>query len=196
MQGLGIAKKIVLAPTPLDQLEKLYDAGAGPYFDVIIVERPRRRRDREVVRRQGPDQKIYAIVTPNRRTLCFDLAQAFADGATLRVAGANPTNVVRPHAAASTTSTRCSPATTPTTPPRRSTCSTRKATRSTMPVLASSAAKICARSSSRAATPPRRRSSRCRRPLQAPAPCRRQGRQDVTDVGKKGGAFPHRHASR
>jgi len=39
-QGLGIAKKIVLGPTPLDQLEKLYEAGAGPYFDAIVVNGP------------------------------------------------------------------------------------------------------------------------------------------------------------
>lgn len=93
MQGLGIAKKIVLAPTPIDQLEKLYDAGAGPYFDAILV------NDRDVAATvkwfadKDPIKQIYAIVTPKSPNAMFDLAQAFADGATLALLETNSTNV-------------------------------------------------------------------------------------------------------
>jgi hypothetical protein len=83
MQGLGIAKKIVLAPTPLDQLEKLYDAGAGPYFDAIIVNGPDVLATSRWLAEKDPIKQIYAIVDQKSPNALFDLAQAFADGATL-----------------------------------------------------------------------------------------------------------------
>src|SRR5204862_5227905 len=83
MQGLGVAKKIVLGPTPIDQLEKLYDAGAGPYFDALIVNGTDVAETARWLAEKDPIKQIYAVVTPKSPNALFDLAQAFADGATL-----------------------------------------------------------------------------------------------------------------
>ncbi|HEX3582564.1 MAG TPA: hypothetical protein VH087_12430 [Thermoanaerobaculia bacterium] len=83
MQGLGVAKKIVLAPTPLDQIEKLYEAGAGPYFDAVIVNGPDVAAAAAWFADKDPIKQIYAVVPPQSPNPLFDLAQAFANGATL-----------------------------------------------------------------------------------------------------------------
>lgn len=93
MQGLGVAKKIVLAPTPLDQLEKLYDAGAGPYFDAIIVNGPDVAATAQWFSEKDPIKQIYAIVEPKSPNPLFDLAQAFANGATLAILQTSSDNI-------------------------------------------------------------------------------------------------------
>jgi len=93
MQGLGIAKKIVLGPTPLDQLEKLYDAGAGPYFDAIVVNGPDVAATFEWFNEKDPVKQIYAVVEPKSPNAMYDLAQALANGATLALLKTTAENV-------------------------------------------------------------------------------------------------------
>ncbi|HEX7191804.1 MAG TPA: hypothetical protein VF381_09560, partial [Thermoanaerobaculia bacterium] len=92
-QGLGVAKKIVLGPTPLDQLEKLYDAGAGPYFDAIIVNASDVAATALWFAEKDPIKQIYALVPPQSPNAMFDLAQAFAKGATLAILQTDALNV-------------------------------------------------------------------------------------------------------
>jgi len=92
-QGLGIAKKIVLGPTPLDQLEKLYEAGAGPYFDAIVVNGPDVAATFQWFNEKDPVKQIYAVVEPKSPNALYDLAQAFANGATLALLQTTAQNV-------------------------------------------------------------------------------------------------------
>jgi hypothetical protein len=93
MQGLGVAKKIVLGPTPLDQLEKLYEAGAGPYFDTLVVNGPDVAATAQWFAEKDPIKQIYALVEPTSPNALYDLAQAFAHGATLALLQTNAGNV-------------------------------------------------------------------------------------------------------
>ncbi len=93
MQGLGVAKKIVLAPTPLDQIEKLYEAGAGPYFDAVIVNAKDVPATAEWFADKDPIKQIYAVVPPQSPNAMFDLAQAFTKGATLALLDTDAQNI-------------------------------------------------------------------------------------------------------
>jgi hypothetical protein len=82
-QGLGLATKVVLGPTPLDQLEKLYDAGAGPYFDALIVDGDQVAETSKWLLDKDPAKLIYAIAPAKSPNPFFDAAKALADGANL-----------------------------------------------------------------------------------------------------------------
>src|ERR1051326_1451247 len=94
MQGLGVAKKIVLPPTPLDQIEKLYEAGAGPYFDAVVVNAADVAATAQWFAEKDPVKQIYALVPPQSPNALFDLAQAFANGATLALLQTDAQNMV------------------------------------------------------------------------------------------------------
>ena len=82
-QGLGIAPRIVLAPLPLDDLAKLYDRGAGAYFDALVVKGADVAATAKWFAEHDPAKKIYALVDAQSPNLAYDLARALADGATL-----------------------------------------------------------------------------------------------------------------
>jgi len=82
-QGLGIAPRIVLAPLSLDELAKLYDRGAGAYFDVIVAKDKDVAATAKWLAEHDPAKKIYALVDPQSPNVDYDLARALADGATL-----------------------------------------------------------------------------------------------------------------
>ena len=84
-QGLGIAPRIILAPLSIDELAKLYDHGAGAYFDALIVKGPDVAATAKWLAEHDPAKKIYALVDPQSPNVAFDLTKAFADGATLSI---------------------------------------------------------------------------------------------------------------
>jgi hypothetical protein len=86
-QGLGIAKQIVLGPTPLDRLEKLYDAGAGPYFDAVVVNAEDVPATSKWLLDKDPAKLIYAIAPSKSPNPFFDVAKALSEGANLALLG-------------------------------------------------------------------------------------------------------------
>ncbi|HEY6844357.1 MAG TPA: hypothetical protein VI391_09330 [Thermoanaerobaculia bacterium] len=79
-QGLNIASRIVL-PSGLD-LDKLYDTGAMPYVDALLVNAPDVAKTTAWIAQKDPSKKLWAIVDPQSPNAFFDLARALADGAT------------------------------------------------------------------------------------------------------------------
>ncbi len=80
-QGQNAAARIALAPTPLEELKKLYETGAQTYFDVLLVEGDVKPAVAWLLE-NDPAKKVYALVAPQSPNALFDLGQALADGAT------------------------------------------------------------------------------------------------------------------
>lgn len=80
-QGLDVANRIVLGPTPLDMLAKLFDAGAQPYFDALVTDAANVESTLAWLAEKDPSKKIFAIVPPQSPNTFFDLGKALAAGA-------------------------------------------------------------------------------------------------------------------
>ena len=81
-QGLNVAEKIVLARTPAAQLSALFENGAQPYFDALLVDAAEVKPTVAWLAEHDPSKKVFAVVQPTSPNPFFDLAQALADGAT------------------------------------------------------------------------------------------------------------------
>ncbi|HKR66806.1 MAG TPA: hypothetical protein VJZ00_23975 [Thermoanaerobaculia bacterium] len=78
-QGLGVAKRIVLPNS--ENLTALFENGAQPYFDVLIVDAPQVASSLAWLAERDPSKKIFAVVPVESPNALFDLAKALADGA-------------------------------------------------------------------------------------------------------------------
>lgn len=94
-QGQNIAPRIVLRPTSLEALARLYDTGAQAYFDGVLVEGPDVANTAKWLAAHDPAKKILALVTATSPNPFFDLARALADGATTAFL-ANPSDAATP----------------------------------------------------------------------------------------------------
>lgn len=79
-QGEGVASRILATPgaTPA----QLFDNGANAYFDALIVDAPRVAETFALLAERDPSKKIFAVVPVTSPNPLFDLARAFAAGAT------------------------------------------------------------------------------------------------------------------
>lgn len=78
-QGLNVASRIVL-PRGADTA-KLFDSGAQPYFDALVVDSPKVEETLVWLAERDPSKKIYAVAAIESPNALFDLAQALAKGA-------------------------------------------------------------------------------------------------------------------
>ena len=81
-QGQSAASRIVLPPVTPEELAKLYETGAQSYVDVLFVDAANVKSMVAWVTEKDPIKKIWAIVPAQSPNVFFDLARAFADGAT------------------------------------------------------------------------------------------------------------------
>lgn len=81
-QGLNVASRIALGSTPLDRLQQLFDNGAQPYFDAVIVAGENVAATAAWLMEKDPSKKIFAVVSPASPNPMYDLGRALADGAT------------------------------------------------------------------------------------------------------------------
>jgi hypothetical protein len=91
-QGLNVAQRIVLAPLPLDELAKLYDHGAGAYFDALVVKDVEVAAFAKWFAEHDPAKKIYGLAERRSPNVAYDLAKTLADGATLALLGGTDVN--------------------------------------------------------------------------------------------------------
>lgn len=78
-QGLDVAKRIVV---DRGALPSLFDNGAQPYFDAVIVDANDVASTAAWLAERDPSKKIYAVVSAQSPNAMFDLAQALSNGAT------------------------------------------------------------------------------------------------------------------
>ncbi len=90
-QGRNIASTIVVRPASIEELAKLYEAGAQAYFDVVLVDGTSVAPMAKWLAEHDPAKKIYALVTPHSANTMFDLSKALADGATIAYLSEVPT---------------------------------------------------------------------------------------------------------
>ena len=79
-QGQGIAQRIIIPAT--DNLATLFDNGAAPYFDAIVVDAAKVTEMLAWLAERDPSKKIFATVDVESPNALFDLARALAGGAT------------------------------------------------------------------------------------------------------------------
>ncbi|HEX6095363.1 MAG TPA: hypothetical protein VF432_03480 [Thermoanaerobaculia bacterium] len=79
-QGQGIAKRILVAGDA--SLPALVDAGANTYFDAVVVDAATVEQTFAFFAERDPSKKIFAVVPVTSPNPLFDLATAFARGAT------------------------------------------------------------------------------------------------------------------
>jgi hypothetical protein len=92
-QGQGVAQRIIAPHNPA-----LFDQeGASAYFDLVLVDAPHVGEAFAFLAERDPSKKIYAVVPAVSPNPLFDLAQAFASGATRAYAS----GAVNPQALAS-----------------------------------------------------------------------------------------------
>jgi hypothetical protein len=87
-QGQGVAQRVIAPHNPA-----LFDQeGASAYFDAVLVDAPQVGEAFAFLAERDPSKKIYAVVPTVSPNPLFDLAQAFAAGATRAYAsgGVNP----------------------------------------------------------------------------------------------------------
>lgn len=82
MQGRGAANAIAAPRMSLERLGALYDAGAGPYFDEVLVDAENAASIAAWLGEHDPAKRLVALVDPTHANRLYDLAQAFANGAT------------------------------------------------------------------------------------------------------------------
>jgi hypothetical protein len=80
-QGQNVAARIVFPRTTDSDLDNLLAEGAMPYIDVLLVDADAKSAAAWTVAKD-PSKKLWAVVTPRTPNAFYDLAQAFADGAT------------------------------------------------------------------------------------------------------------------
>jgi hypothetical protein len=91
-QGLDVAKRIVIDvagdPSPSSRLRMTFDAGAGGYFDAVIVDAPQINDALMLIAEKDPSKKIFAVVPIESPNAIFDLAKALGAGAARAYANA------------------------------------------------------------------------------------------------------------
>jgi hypothetical protein len=80
-QGLNVADRIAVA-MPLDEMQKLFENGAQPYFDAIVVENGNVAATAAWLTERDPSKKILAVVDAQSPNPMYDLAKALSGGAT------------------------------------------------------------------------------------------------------------------
>lgn len=78
-QGLNVASRIVL-PRGAD-LTKLFDNGAQPYFDALLVDAPKVEETLLWLAERDPSKKLYAVASIESPNALYDLARGLAAGA-------------------------------------------------------------------------------------------------------------------
>jgi hypothetical protein len=81
-QGVDISSHTVARPNSLEELGRLFDAGATPYIDAIAVPADTTTTTAAWLAERDPSKKIIALVTPTSPNPMYDAARALADGAT------------------------------------------------------------------------------------------------------------------
>jgi len=81
-QGLSAAERIAVDAPGVAELSKLFEGGAQGYFDVVITDAAATTHVAKWLEEHDPAKKIYSVVTPQSPNAFFDVAQAFANGAT------------------------------------------------------------------------------------------------------------------
>jgi hypothetical protein len=79
-QGQGVTSRIVMPRT--DNLDALFENGAGTYFDALVVDAPQVAETAAWLAERDPAKKIFAVVPVTSPNALFDLGQALAAGAT------------------------------------------------------------------------------------------------------------------
>ncbi|HEX6159604.1 MAG TPA: hypothetical protein VF111_05520, partial [Thermoanaerobaculia bacterium] len=79
-QGLDVAQRVVLPGG--QNLQALFDNGAQPYFDALLVEANAVESTMVWLAERDPSKKIYAVVQPESPNALYDAARALAAGAT------------------------------------------------------------------------------------------------------------------
>lgn len=79
-QGLNVAKNILL-PRGVD-LAALFDNGAQPYFDALLVDAPKVTDTLVWLAERDPSKKLYAVAAIESPNALYDLARAIGAGAT------------------------------------------------------------------------------------------------------------------
>ena len=82
-QGLNVAELVAADAPSVVELSKLFDGGAQSYFDLVITDGENTADVAKWLAEHDPAKKIEAVVTPQSPNVFFDLAQAFANGATV-----------------------------------------------------------------------------------------------------------------
>jgi len=93
-QGLDVAKRIVLPRT--GDLPALFEHGAQPYFDALLVDAPDIESTLAWLAEHDPSKKVFALVPIESPNAFFDIGKALAAGATRAYAKGN----VKPEALA------------------------------------------------------------------------------------------------
>jgi hypothetical protein len=81
-QGLNAASRFAFVAPSLDVLPAFYAAGAGSYFDVVLVDAADVPNAMKWFAEHDPVKKVWARVTATSPNVLYDLARALADGAT------------------------------------------------------------------------------------------------------------------
>jgi len=81
-QGVEISSRTVARPASLDELGRLFDAGATPYIDSIAVPGDQTSATAAWLAERDPSKKIVALVASTSPNPIYDAARALADGAT------------------------------------------------------------------------------------------------------------------
>lgn len=81
-QGLNVATRIAIPANDTSELTKLADAGAMAYVDAVVVDAAAVKNTIAWVLEKDPAKKVWAIVPPQSPNSFFDVARAYADGAT------------------------------------------------------------------------------------------------------------------
>jgi hypothetical protein len=82
-QGLGVARRLALAPMPEAKLASLFEHGAQAYFDAWLVAGADVQNAAAWLAANDPAKRLLAVVTPASPNPLFDAARALADGASL-----------------------------------------------------------------------------------------------------------------
>ena len=90
-QGENVARSIVLARMPFQDVKTLHENGANAYFDALLVDGANVAATAAWLLENDPVKKIYAVVAPQSPNPMYDLAQALSQGAT-RAYFAGPVN--------------------------------------------------------------------------------------------------------
>ena len=82
-QGLSVAQRIAVDAPSIAELSKLFDGGAASYFDVVVTDAALTSDVAKWLLEHDPAKKIAAVVSPRSPNTFFDVAQAYANGATI-----------------------------------------------------------------------------------------------------------------
>jgi hypothetical protein len=80
--GAGVIKRVVLPQVPREMLERLFDLGAAPYIDALLVDAISVKDTVAFLLEKDPSKKVFAVVGPQSPNAFYDVGRAFADGAT------------------------------------------------------------------------------------------------------------------